>query len=801
MGDVTALAVALAASMSAARDRRRLHLHDGGGGGGSARPSLRSHSFLGGAPAGTRSGRPSRLSLQAWRLPIGEEPELEAADPGQLAAGRRGDTSFRFSIRDVMRQASMLQFQPRPSREAAAAAAVHSRLGPAPASARSAAAGSSARRRLYLQSGAGAGADASGEDETELAARAAPAGAGDSDAEEAVLPIATPRFQGKLPSGTGWDEELSVRGGRLRISSRRRRLYLLFAAVRLVLTLALIVTGALNMSGEFRNLERARDIEGFVGNVEATLSLVDGLQRERGWSGVVLGTRALDEAQLGQRTERLAELRRDSDRRAAEWLALGLDPQALASARGSRRARARQSFPGSAAEILSRVSPILRSALPGHRGAVDRRSVTTLDNLLFYNLIIDDILRGRNLEGNPDLRPGAAARAEILRVVSLLVERCPDRNVLRGVVSLSSLAYEIVSLSSLAYEIVSLSSLAYVRMQEHMGRQRAAISSALSRGCFCGIERELYDHAVVSRGVEEAHRDQFRLFATPEELQTYASAVRGPDVDLALRLRAEVLAVGPGAPLPSADTPELWFDSQTGYMDRVASVTRTMLVHVVGAANEATRKSWQQFAFALIGGTASLLGALYILYHARRAWKQATDEGVGIWPWAAPVPTSTTPCSPAATAAAAGAAGAAESPAAARQRSNSLPTPTPRPTAPPLAPSTTANPVGIRSACTCNACGCACGSSRGTDLDPDDGSGSGRGARGPGRDAVRAVGLDRIREAAEHSARDDILVVDFDRADADPPAAAPDAGAAAAPAASECTPTPAPGRAALDLST
>jgi signal transduction histidine kinase len=157
---------------------------------------------------------------------------------------------------------------------------------------------------------------------------------------------------------------------------------------------------------------------------------------------------------------------------------------------------------------------------------------------------------------------------------------------------------------------------ALTHLTDAIALQQSLLVAAYSAGHLDGGER---DRAVAAVALEDEWRTQFEQGASTEVLAAYEEASRSPSVAATDRLRSEVLALGPGAPVP--DDGDLWFTSTTrkidllaGLADDVGSDMRST-AEARGASAERTRVLLLMLgaaAVALIAILATLLHHLVV---------------------------------------------------------------------------------------------------------------------------------------------------------------------------------------------
>jgi len=108
---------------------------------------------------------------------------------------------------------------------------------------------------------------------------------------------------------------------------------------------------------------------------------------------------------------------------------------------------------------------------------------------------------------------------------------------------------------------------ALTHLTDAIAQQQSLLVSAYAAGHLDGSVR---DRTVAAAALEEAWRTQFEHGAAPEAQAAYEAARRSPSVAAADRLRGEVLALGPGSPMP--DDGDLWLSSTTRKVDLLAAL-------------------------------------------------------------------------------------------------------------------------------------------------------------------------------------------------------------------------------------
>jgi signal transduction histidine kinase len=157
---------------------------------------------------------------------------------------------------------------------------------------------------------------------------------------------------------------------------------------------------------------------------------------------------------------------------------------------------------------------------------------------------------------------------------------------------------------------------ALTRLTDAIALQQSLLVTAYSAG---HLDSGVRDRAVAAMALEDTWRTQFEQGASPKALADYDGATRSPSVAATDRLRSEVLALGPGAPVP--DDGDLWFTSTTRKVDLLAAVADAVgsdmssTAEARGASAERTRVLLLVLgaaALALIAILATLLHRLVV---------------------------------------------------------------------------------------------------------------------------------------------------------------------------------------------
>jgi signal transduction histidine kinase len=153
---------------------------------------------------------------------------------------------------------------------------------------------------------------------------------------------------------------------------------------------------------------------------------------------------------------------------------------------------------------------------------------------------------------------------------------------------------------------------ALTRLTDAIALQQSLLVTAYSAG---HLDEGVRDRAVVAVALEDTWRTQFEQGASPEALAEYDEGRRSPSVAATDRLRSQVLALGPDAPVP--DDGDLWFTSTTRKVDLLAALADAVgsdmssTAEARGASAERTR-----VLLLLLGAAAlALIAILATLLH------------------------------------------------------------------------------------------------------------------------------------------------------------------------------------------
>jgi len=153
---------------------------------------------------------------------------------------------------------------------------------------------------------------------------------------------------------------------------------------------------------------------------------------------------------------------------------------------------------------------------------------------------------------------------------------------------------------------------ALTHLTDAIGRQQSLMVTAYAAGHLDGGVR---DRAVAAVELEDTWRAQFELGAAPDARAAYDEARRSPSVAAADRLRSEVLALGPGSPVP--DDGDLWFSAATRKIDLLAALADDVGSDMGSTAEARGASAEQTRVLLLVLGAAALalIAVLATLLH------------------------------------------------------------------------------------------------------------------------------------------------------------------------------------------